>query len=212
MRTLFFLLIILVSLSSCTNAQTISTSSLKDEGNGETITTDSIQVYKRLISKATELKAYLKGKWSYDQKIAILIDMRQNSGKNRFFIVELDSLSILSRGLVAHGSGSETGFDDSLRFSNTPNSYCTSLGKYKIGNAYVGNFGRSYKLHGLDPTNSTAFERFVVLHRYSCVPDEEQLLPICNSLGCPMLSENFFKEVDAMIRKSGKSVLMEIYY
>jgi hypothetical protein len=212
MRILFFLLIILFSFSSCTNAQPISASSLKDEGTGETITTDSIPVYQRLISKATELKAYLKGKSSYDQKIAILIDMRQNSGKNRFFVVDLDSMSILKKGLVAHGSGSETGFDDSLRFSNTPNSYCTSLGKYKIGNAYVGNFGRSYKLHGLDPTNSKAFERFVVLHRYSCVPDEEQLYPICNSLGCPMLSENFFEEVDAVIRKSGKSVLMEIYY
>lgn len=212
MRILFFLLIILVSFSSCTNAQTITTSSLKDEANDEAITTDSIPVYQRLISKATELKAYLTGKSSYDQKIAILIDMRQNSGKNRFFVVDLDSMSILKKGLVAHGSGSETGFDDSLRFSNTPNSYCTSLGKYKVGNAYVGNFGRSYKLHGLDPTNSKAFERFVVLHRYSCVPDEEQLFPICNSLGCPMLSENFFEEVDAVIRKSGKSVLMEIYY
>jgi hypothetical protein len=212
MRILFFLLIILFSFSSCTNAQTIATSSLKDEGNGEIIITDSIPVYQRLISKATELKAYLKGKSSYDQKIAILIDMRQNSGKNRFFVVDLDSMSILKKGLVAHGSGSETGFDDSLRFSNTPNSYCTSLGKYKIGNAYVGNFGRSYKLHGLDPSNSKAFERYVVLHRYSCVPDEEQLYPICNSLGCPMLSENFFDEVDALIKTSRKSVVMEIYY
>jgi hypothetical protein len=132
--------------------------------------------------------------------------------KNRFFVVDLDSMSILRKGLVAHGSGSETGFDDSLRFSNTPNSYCTSLGKYKIGNAYVGNFGRSYKLHGLDPSNSKAFERYVVLHRYSCVPDEEQLYSICNSLGCPMLSENFFDEVDTLIKTSGKSVVMEIYY
>ncbi len=173
---------------------------------------DSLPVHQRLLTKAEELKSYLKGKSNYDQQIAILIDMRQHSGKNRFFVVDLDSMRILKKGLVAHGAGSETGFDDSLRFSNTPNSYCTSLGKYRIGAAYVGNFGRSYKLHGLDASNNKAFERYVVLHRYSCVPDEEQLYPICNSLGCPMLSENFFEEVDALIKKSGKSVLMEIYY
>jgi hypothetical protein len=45
-----------------------------------------------------------------------------------------------------------------------------------------------------------------------CVPDEEQDEEICNSLGCPMVSENFFVEVDALIKKSGKPILMEIYY
>ena len=87
-----------------------------------------------------------------------------------------------------------------------------AIGKYKIGSSYVGSFGRSYKLHGLDKTNSNALARAIVLHRYSCVPDEEQISAICNSLGCPMLSENFFLEVDAWIRKSTKPVLLEIYY
>lgn len=211
MRILSFLLIGILSISSCTNAQAIQAPEETPEVKPVSLP-DSLPVHQRLLTKAEEMKSYLKGKSNYDQQIAILIDMRQHSGKNRFFVVDLDSMRILKKGLVAHGAGSETGFDDSLRFSNTPNSYCTSLGKYRIGAAYVGNFGRSYKLHGLDASNNKAFERYVVLHRYSCVPDEEQLYPICNSLGCPMLSENFFEEVDSLIKKSGKSVLMEIYY
>jgi hypothetical protein len=88
----------------------------------------------------------------------------------------------------------------------------TSLGFYKIGAAYTGSFGRSYKLHGLQASNNKALERAVVLHRYSCVPDEEQASPICNSLGCPMVSERFFESLDGYIRKAAKPVLMYIYY
>jgi hypothetical protein len=138
--------------------------------------------------------------------------MQAFSGKNRLFVYDLDSMKILSKGLVAHGSGSETGYEDSLVFSNVPNSYCTSLGKYKIGNSYIGSFGKSYKLHGLDPTNNKAYERLVVLHRYSCVPDSEQDYAICNSLGCAMVSENYFGELDKFISASKKPIIMEIYY
>jgi hypothetical protein len=138
--------------------------------------------------------------------------MRQHSGKKRLFVYDLDSMKILSSSLVSHGSGSETGIKDSLQFSNTPNSYMSSLGKYKIGGSYIGNFGKSYKLHGLDATNSKAYDRLVVLHRYSCVPDEEQVYEICNSLGCPMVSENYFLELDTFISASRKPMLMEIYY
>ncbi len=173
---------------------------------------DSIPVYQRLQDKIKSAKTFLAKNSTYDQKTVILIDMRVPSNKYRFFVVNMDSLKVIKKGLVAHGSGSETGYEDSLKFSNVPNSYCTSIGKYKIGAAYIGSFGRSYKLHGLEATNNKAFDRAVVFHRYMCVPDEEQEEAICNSLGCPMVSENFFIEVDALIKKSGKPILMEIYY
>lgn len=173
---------------------------------------DTLAINTRLFEKATALKVYLRNYPNYNQRQAILIDMRQNSGKYRLFVYDLDSMKILSKGLVAHGSGSETGISDSLIFSNTPESYMSSLGKYKIGNAYTGSFGRSYKLHGLDKTNSKAYDRAIVLHRYSCVPDAEQYYPICNSLGCPMVSENYFEKLDKIVRSSNKAMIMEIYY
>ncbi len=173
---------------------------------------DSTRLTTMLPAQIKQLKSFIKQKGIYDNKVAFLIDMRIPSKYYRLFVVNLKNDSIMDRALVAHGSGSELEGTDSLQFSNTPNSYMTSLGTYKIGAAYIGNFGRSFKLHGLDPTNSKALARAVVLHRYSCVPDEEQAYPICNSLGCPMVSETFFPVLEKYIDAAAKPVLMEIYY
>lgn len=94
--------------------------------------------------------------------------------------------------MVAHGSGSETAVRGNLKFSNAPESRSTSLGKYSIGKPYNGKFGKAYRLHGLEKTNSNAFARSIVLHHYSAVPFDEQDHYIVNSQGCPMLNELFF--------------------
>lgn len=195
--------------TSCTRAQNIAEKSITESTEDQM---DTLPIHARMDEKARSLKTYLTQNKQFNQKTAILIDMRQHSGKYRLFVYDLDSMKIQSKGLVAHGSGSETDNPDSLIFSNIPNSYCTSLGKYKIGYAYTGSFGKSYKLHGLESTNNKAFERLVVLHRYSCVPDDEQLFPICNSLGCPMVSEQYFEELDTYIHGSSKPIILEIFY
>ena len=139
--------------------------------------------------------------------------MKVSSNKYRFYVYDIKNKKILKNGLVAHGMGSEIAGSDSLKFSNTPNSYCTSLGKYRIGKSYYGSFGKSYKLHGLDATNSKAYERAIVLHKYGTIPDTETEEPIDLSLGCPMVSSNFFnyisKEID---NRNKKSILLWIYY
>ena len=111
------------------------------------------------------------------------------------------------------GSGSDEGADD-LIFSNKANSYCTSLGKYKIGKSYSGKFGMAYKLYGLENTNNNAFDRFVVLHSHSCVPNNEIFpVPICVSLGCPTVSPAFFLDkLKAYLDESLQPVLLWIYY
>lgn len=212
MKILIFLLLLMV-ISSCEiQAQDRENFIDTEAENLPSSSIDTLLYQKRLKEKAVQLKDYLKKNTKYNQKLAILIDMRKPSQYKRFYVMNMDSLTLISSGLVAHGSGSETGYEDSLTFSNTPNSYCTSLGKYRIGSSYTGSFGKSYKLHGLDATNNKAYDRTVVLHRYSCVPDSEQVYEICNSLGCPMVSENFFVEIDKIISASGKPILMEIYY
>jgi len=138
--------------------------------------------------------------------------MRLPSGKKRFFVYDLERDSVEIAGLVTHGSGSE-GESDELVFSNTPNSYCTSLGKYKIGNGYNGRFGLAYKLYGLDKTNSKAFDRFVVLHAHECVPNDEIApLSICLSQGCPTVSPAFLTQLKTCIDQSEKPILLWIYY
>jgi hypothetical protein len=148
-----------------------------------------------------------------NQDYAFVIDMRIPSYKKRFFVYNLKKDSLLTSGFVAHGTGSET-FRGELVFSNVPDSRCSSLGKYKIGGSYKGMYGFSYKLTGLDSTNNKAFERAIVLHGHSCVPDEQQSeWPICFSYGCPMVSVKFLQTLKGYISKQGKMpILMEIIY
>lgn len=164
----------------------------------------------RLRTIAIEAKAFCKQK-NLDQQICFLIDMKRPSGKKRFFIYNLQSQAVLDAGLVAHGS-CNTRFLRNASFSNVPGCGCSSVGKYKVGIRYKGQFGQAYKLHGLDSTNSNAFSRYVVLHAYDCVPDEEvHPLPICNSLGCPMLSYKFLEKVQGYVSQSKKPVLMWVF-
>jgi hypothetical protein len=164
----------------------------------------------KLQSQASKGKAFARNnKLSTDY--AFLIDMSQPSGRYRFFVYDFKKDSILEKGLVAHGS-CNTRYLEHATFSNTPNQGCSSLGKYKIGYSYKGQFGKAYKLHGLDSTNSNAFKRFVVLHAYDCVPDKEVYpQPICNSLGCPMVSYAFLGKLMGYIQKAKQPVLLWVY-
>lgn len=166
----------------------------------------------RLKKQVDSFKVFLAKKSEYNNEMAFFIDMKIKSGDNRFFVYNLKENKVVDKGLVAHGSGSETGMEGQLKFGNIPNSNSTSLGKYSIGHHYVGKFGKAYKLYGLDKTNSKAFERFIVLHHYSKVPYEEQSEPICNSLGCPMVNEKFFTRLEKILDVSEKKILLTIYY
>ena len=164
----------------------------------------------KLEGKAKATKQFIARK-NYNKNICFLIDMDLPSGANRFFIYDLSKDSITDAALVAHGCCNEAWLQG-RKYSNEVGSGCTSPGRYKVGNPYNGNFGRAYKLHGLDSSNSNAYARFVVLHSYSCVPDNEvDPYPICQSAGCPMVSVSFMKKLEGIIDKSSKPILLWIY-
>lgn len=159
----------------------------------------------RMKAKAAEKFALQKG---FSNRIAFLLDMHLPSGQKRFFIYDLTTDSVLAAGLVAHGSCRQR-FLEAAQFSNAVGCGCSSIGRYKIGDAYQGRFGKAFKLYGLDSTNANAFQRNIVLHAYSCVPDEECYpYPICNSLGCTMVSYKFLATAAGYIQREKKSVLL----
>ena len=166
----------------------------------------------RIDAQVKEIKKVIQSNSKYNKEIAFFIDMKIPSGKNRFFVYDLKEDITIDQGLVAHGSGSETGIKGKLKFSNTNNSLATSLGKYYISNSYIGRFGKAYKLYGLDKTNSNAFDRAIVLHKYFDVPYEEQTEYICNSYGCPMVNEKYFKRIEKIIDNSKTNILLVIYF
>ncbi len=166
----------------------------------------------RINSQLNVVKAMVYAGPQYNTKIAFLVDMRIKSGKNRFFVYDLVNNKILDQGLVAHGSGSETGIRGELKFSNTPNSNCTALGRYSVEKCYNGIFGKAYRLNGLDDSNNNALKRAIVLHSYSAVPLDEQDYYISNSHGCPMVNEEFFKRIEKIIDNSKSKIILDIYY
>ena len=165
----------------------------------------------RLREKARAQRGYL-AQHGFNTEVCFLVDMRLPSGKNRFFVYDLRRDSVLTMGLVAHGCG-KSNFSVRPVFSNVDGSGCTSLGRYRLGYKYQGQFGPAYKLYGLDTSNSQAFVRNVVLHSYAAVPMREtDPSPICNSRGCPMVSPVFFQELQPLIERSGKPICLWIFF
>lgn len=67
--------------------------------------------------------------------------------------------------LVAHGRGSDPERTGWLSvFSNAPGSDATSRGAFLTSDFYIGKHGRSMRLVGLEPTNSNAEPRGIVVH------------------------------------------------
>lgn len=146
----------------------------------------------------------------FNSEVAFFSDMSIRSGRSRFFVVDMKKKAIKDVGLVTHGHCKNY---TSIKpaFSNEVGSNCTSLGRYKVGYKYEGKFGTAYKLYGLDETNSNAFDRFVVLHSHSCVPDDEAAFGICRSEGCPTVSPSFLSRLMPIIDKSTKPILLWVY-
>ncbi len=93
-----------------------------------------------------------------------IADFSLPSRSPRFHLVNLADGSVRSH-LVAHGRGSDPSHTGWLeRFSNEPHSFATSAGAYRTGSLYAGAHGRSMHLDGLDPSNSNASARAIVVH------------------------------------------------
>jgi hypothetical protein len=148
----------------------------------------------------------------------ILVDMNIHSGKYRLFLWDFKGDSIRLSAICSHGSCGgkphpKTAYEQPL-FSNKHQSFCSSLGKYKIGNRGYSNWGIhvNYKLHGLESSNDNAYKRIVVLHSWEHVPDQEiypEYAP--NSLGCPMVSNKVMKLLDSVLQDTSVPVMLWIY-
>jgi hypothetical protein len=93
-----------------------------------------------------------------------IVDFRAPSSTARFHLVDMIGGRTTSL-LVSHGRGSDPGHTGWLeRFSNLDGSLASSAGGYVTGGTYVGKHGQSRRLIGLDPSNSNAEQRAIVIH------------------------------------------------
>jgi hypothetical protein len=135
-------------------------------------------------------------------RIAIVEFSASSSDMRMHFLDVVDGKAL--RFLVAHGSGSDphhTGFVE--RFSNAFNSNASSEGAFLTGDYYVGKHGRSQQLIGLDPTNSNALSRAVVVHS-AWYANEDMIRAhgkLGRSQGCFAVGENKLDDVFSFLGK-----------
>ena len=178
---------------------------------------DDTETATDIVNKALVAKKYCVEN-DFNTEFCILIDMSIHSGKKRFFVWDFESNSASKSYMVSHGCCDNLWLLDQSAsnptFSNIPDSHCSSLGKYKIGDRGWSNFGVNinYRLQGLEETNSNANSRDIVFHSWEEVTDEE-VFPrgTAEGWGCPAIADNSFLEIDPLLRNSEKPVLMWIY-
>lgn len=116
-----------------------------------------------LLAIAREQVARAGTKMWHRDKVAIA-DFGLHSAQRRFHFVDLVNNRVESFH-VSHGDGSDPDHDGWLKwYSNLEGSHCTSKGAYMTRSWYVGRYGTSIRLDGLDPTNSNALPRAIVMH------------------------------------------------
>lgn len=139
--------------------------------------------------------------WRRD--IAAIADFGVHSAVPRFHFANLEAGTVESF-LVSHGQGSDREHDGWLKhFSNTNGSNATSRGAYVTWEWYVGKYGTSVRLGGLEPDNSAALERAIVLHaaEYSRPEHIARYGKLGRSNGCFAMSPGDFNQ--ALLRLSG---------
>jgi hypothetical protein len=113
-------------------------------------------------------------------------DFTAPSRAPRFFLVDLANGRTTSH-LVSHGRGSDPDHSGYVeRFSNDEGSNASSAGIYRTADYYTGKHGRSQRLEGLEPGNSNAMARAIVIHGAWYVSDAmaQQHGKIGRSEGC----------------------------
>ncbi|ANU08810.1 murein L,D-transpeptidase catalytic domain-containing protein [Paraurantiacibacter namhicola] len=130
-------------------------------------------------------------------------DMGVHSSNKRFHFANLEAGTVTSY-YVTHGAGSDPEHDGMLNwYSNVEGSNCTSRGAYISWEWYVGRWGTSIRMGGLDESNSNAFPRAIVMHaaRYATQDHVDRWGKCGRSNGCPAMGPDDFKY--ALVQLSG---------
>lgn len=118
----------------------------------------------RILMQIASREVERAGNALWRKDIVGIADFGVPSSVPRFHFVNLERSEVRSF-FVSHGTGSDPEHDGWLKnFSNEYGSNATSRGAFISWEWYQGKFGTSMRLGGLDPDNSMAFQRAIVVH------------------------------------------------
>ena len=163
--------------------------------------------------RATEALDYAKAH-KLNTNYVLLVDYSIPSGTPRLFVWDFSRNKIVARTYVMHGVGKGSTAEKPV-FSNAVGSECSSLGKFKVTKFHGGKIKRSYRLIGLEATNSNAWRRGIMIHRSTWVdrwcwteyiPLHE---PSCQ--GCITVSSKGMTYLEKLINNESEPILLWSY-
>ena len=144
-------------------------------------------------------------------EVAVLVDLSKSSRRARLHIVDFKCGSVLLECLAASGRGRSLKTRLWPQTGDVPDSWLTPVGRCRVGERYEGAFGISYRLDGLDATNTNVRSRAIVLHPSEDVSERNySLWPLWCSRGCVVVSPQSMKRLDEIL-SAHKDVLLWIY-
>ena len=175
-------------------------------------------VYTSAKEKAHSLKAYAVRN-GYDTCYCFLVDYSLPSGTPRFFIWNFATDEIDFADFCMHGAGKGNTKSTPI-FSNELGSNCSSLGRFVVRKNQHGKLlgeKRSRAIVGLDPTNSNALRRGLLIHD-SYFLDYQSLIPRIylplngpSCSGCVTITSKGFRKAKGIINGSSKGILVWNY-
>ena len=154
------------------------------------------------------------------ENYAIVVNFKKPSGLHRFFVCDLKKHTIVTSSLCTHGAGGGS-TDKRPIFSNEIGSNCSSLGHFKIvGKHKMRTSGLpSFKLIGLDKSNSNAERRGILIHsaklismfRWGMYPF---YLPMDKriSSGCFAVDIDMMGTIEGILKKGRSPILVYAFH
>jgi hypothetical protein len=167
----------------------------KELAKGE-LSPPSLPVLELALNGYTQLQGKLK------KPLLTVIDYSLPSTKKRLWIIDLEHQKILLHTVVAHGRNS--GGLLAEKFSNRPESYQSSLGFFKTGEAYHGKHGYSLRLDGLEAgINDQARARAIVIHGADYAKETVAVTAgrLGRSWGCPAIPPDLSTPLIKLIKE-----------
>jgi len=153
-------------------------------------------------------------KHEMNEKYALLLDYSIPSGTPRLFVWDYERNKVVARTYVMHGVGGGSTAKEPV-FSNKAGSKCSSLGKFKVTKAHGSKLKRSYRLQGLEKSNSNAYRRGIMIHSSPWVDlwCKRKYIPLheLSCQGCVTVSSRGMAYLERLIKSESKPILLWSY-
>ena len=166
-----------------------------------------------LAIRAAEALAYAR-KHHLNTEYVLLLDYSIPSGTPRLFVWDYERDKVVARTYVMHGVGGGSTAKEPV-FSNTAGSKCSSVGKFKVLKSHGAKLRRSYRLQGLERSNSHAYKRGIMIHRSTWVDKWcwKKYIPLHepSCQGCITVSSKGMSYLEKLIKSESTPLLLWSY-